>query len=170
MLIPFRGVVGCCCWSQSQPCLRARAGYSLDKSPAHHRALTDEQCGVQCSRTLRYAAQPCPELGLEPATFWSLVDLLYPLSYSRPTPIIYWSIFFFCQVRLWDTRYKYKVYLLFLNHKDLIKNKTRFDSFEFSYYFYSILENKVLAMNSGVLRPVEWSCVVWCYGSGYVCH
>lgn len=53
------------------------------------------------------------------------------------------------------TRYKYKVYLLFLNHKDLIKNKTRFDSFEFSYYFYSILENKVLAMNSGVLRPVE---------------
>ena len=28
-------------------CLKARAGYSLDKSPAHHRALTDEQCGVQ---------------------------------------------------------------------------------------------------------------------------
>ena len=26
-------------------------GYSLDKSPAHRRALTDEQCGV-CSRTL----------------------------------------------------------------------------------------------------------------------
>ena len=35
-LIPFHGVAGCCCWSQSQPCLRARAGYSLDKSPAHH--------------------------------------------------------------------------------------------------------------------------------------
>ena len=35
------------CWSQSQPCLRARAGYSLDKSPARRRALTDEQCGVQ---------------------------------------------------------------------------------------------------------------------------
>ena len=25
-LIPFHGVAGCCCWSQSQPCLRARAG------------------------------------------------------------------------------------------------------------------------------------------------
>ena len=28
-------------------CLRARAGYSLNKSPAHHRALADEQHGVQ---------------------------------------------------------------------------------------------------------------------------
>ena len=37
----FQGVAGCYCWSQSQPCLRARAGYSLDKSPAHRRALTD---------------------------------------------------------------------------------------------------------------------------------
>ena len=36
------------------------------------------------SRTLQHAAQPCPELGFEPATFRSLVDLLYPLSYSRP--------------------------------------------------------------------------------------
>ena len=26
---------------------QGRAGYSLDKSPAHRRALTDEQCGVQ---------------------------------------------------------------------------------------------------------------------------
>ena len=34
-------------WSQSQPCLRGRAEYSLDKSPARRRALTDEQCGVQ---------------------------------------------------------------------------------------------------------------------------
>ena len=33
------------------------------------------------SRTLQHAAQPCPEPGFEPATFWSLVDLLYPLSY-----------------------------------------------------------------------------------------
>ena len=40
-------VMSCHCWSQSQPCLRARAGYSLDKLPAHRRALTDEQCGVQ---------------------------------------------------------------------------------------------------------------------------
>ena len=28
-------------WSQSQPCLWVRAGYSLDMSPAHRRALTD---------------------------------------------------------------------------------------------------------------------------------
>ena len=39
---------------------------------------------VSRSRTLRHAAQPCPELGFEPATLRSLVDLLYPLSYSRP--------------------------------------------------------------------------------------
>ena len=46
--------------SLSQPCLRARAGYYLDGSPAHGqgragqgragqgRAFTSEQCGVQC--------------------------------------------------------------------------------------------------------------------------
>ena len=39
---------------------------------------------VSRSRTLRHAAQPCLELGFEPVTFQSLVDLLYPLSYSRP--------------------------------------------------------------------------------------
>ena len=43
--VTVHGVTGCCCWSQSQLCLRARAGYSLDKSPANHRALTDEQYG-----------------------------------------------------------------------------------------------------------------------------
>ena len=57
-LIPF---AGCCCWSQSQPCLRARAGCSLDKSPAHRRALTDEQCGVQ------YLAQGHFDMQLSPA-------------------------------------------------------------------------------------------------------
>ena len=35
---------------------------------------------VSCSRTLQHAAQPCPEPGFEPATFQSLVDLLYPMS------------------------------------------------------------------------------------------
>ena len=40
---------------------------------------------VSRARTLRHAAQPCPELGFEPATLRSLVDLLYSLSYSRPT-------------------------------------------------------------------------------------
>ena len=43
---------------------------------------------VSCSRTLWHAAQPCPEPGFERATFRSLVDLLYPLSYSHPSP---WS-------------------------------------------------------------------------------
>ena len=67
-------------------CLRARAGYSLEKSLTHRRALTDEQWGgsVSCSRTLQHAAQPSPEQGFEPTTFWSLADLLYPLSYSYP--------------------------------------------------------------------------------------
>ena len=53
---------------------------------------------VSCSRTLRHAAQPCPVPGFELATFWSLVDLLYPLSYSCPlnlqsAPLIkhYWK-------------------------------------------------------------------------------
>ena len=71
-LIPFHGVAGCCFWSQSQPC----PGYSLDKSPTHRRALTDEQCGVQ-----HLTQGP----GFEPATFRSVVDLLYPLSYSPPS-------------------------------------------------------------------------------------
>ena len=39
---------------------------------------------VSRSRTLWHAAQPCPELGFEPVTFQSLVDLLYLLSYNRP--------------------------------------------------------------------------------------
>ena len=39
---------------------------------------------ASCSRTLRHAAQLSPGLGFEPATFRSLADLLYPLSYSRP--------------------------------------------------------------------------------------
>ena len=61
-LIPFHGVAGCCCWSQSQP-------WWGQGTP---------------SRTLRHAAQHCPEQGFEPATFRSLVDLLYPLSYNCP--------------------------------------------------------------------------------------
>ena len=44
---------------------------------------------VSHSRTLRHAAQPCPELGFEPATLRSLVDLLYPLSYSHPHSRMY---------------------------------------------------------------------------------
>ena len=38
-----------------------RAGYSLDKSPAHRRAPTDEQCGVQ------YLAQRHLNMQLSPA-------------------------------------------------------------------------------------------------------
>ena len=81
-IIPFHGVAECCCWSQSQLHLRARAGYSLDKSPAYRRALTDEQHGVQYLAQEHFDMQPGP--GFEPVTFWSLVNLLYPLSYSRP--------------------------------------------------------------------------------------
>ena len=43
------------------PALRARAGCSLDKSPAHRRALTDQQCGVQ------YFAQGHFNMQLSPA-------------------------------------------------------------------------------------------------------
>ena len=39
---------------------------------------------ISCSRTLWHAAQLSLELGLEPATFLSQADLLYPLSYSHP--------------------------------------------------------------------------------------
>ena len=50
--------------------------------PAHRRALTSEQCGVQ------YLAQGHFDMQFSPARSWdlnqSLVDLLYPLSYSRP--------------------------------------------------------------------------------------
>ena len=42
---------------------------------------------VSCSRTLRHVAQLSPELGFEPATFRSLANLLYPLSYSRPDSV-----------------------------------------------------------------------------------
>ena len=56
-----------------------RAGYSLDNSLAYRRALTDEKCGVQ------YLAQGHFDMQLSLAPpLRSLVDLLYPLSYSRP--------------------------------------------------------------------------------------
>ena len=40
--------------------------------------------GVQYLAQGHFNMQLSPELGFEPATFQSLVDLLYPLSYSRP--------------------------------------------------------------------------------------
>ena len=88
-----------------------RPGYILDESPAHHRTLTDgsgclhkvptahqEQLwgSVSCSRILRHVAQSCPgELGFKPATFWSPVNQLYPLSYSRPKKIFSWKMCLF---------------------------------------------------------------------------
>ena len=42
----------------AEPCLRARAGYSLDKSPAQHRALIDEQHGVQYLAQGHFNMQP----------------------------------------------------------------------------------------------------------------
>ena len=44
--------------------LRARAGYSLDKSPAHRRALTDEQCGVQYLAQGHFNMQLSPRAGI----------------------------------------------------------------------------------------------------------
>ena len=40
---------------------------------------------VSCSRTLQHAAQLSPGLVFEPAILWSLANLLYPLTYSRPS-------------------------------------------------------------------------------------
>ena len=50
--------------------------------PWTSRQLTEEECGVQYLAQGHFAAPPCPEPGFELATFRSLVDLLYPLSYS----------------------------------------------------------------------------------------
>ena len=69
-------------------CLWVKAGYTLNKLPAHRRAVTDGICtsgailgSVSCSRTLRHAARFSPgEPGFEPATFQSQADQL-PLSY-----------------------------------------------------------------------------------------
>ena len=75
-------------------CLWARAGYTLDKSLAHLMAEAAMQGAIRSnlgfSILLRdtstcSSAQPSPELGFEPATFQSLIDLLYPLGYSRPS-------------------------------------------------------------------------------------
>ena len=76
-----------------------RPGYILDESPAHRRTLTD---GSGClhkvptctsGATLGFSillkdTSACSsvlpgELGFKPAIFWSPVNQLYPLSYSR---------------------------------------------------------------------------------------
>ena len=81
------GPLELCCSREPIPALSQ--GDSLDKSPAHRRTPHWRAMwgSVSHLRTLRHAAQPCPELGFEPVTFQSLVDLLYPLSYSRPLTI-----------------------------------------------------------------------------------
>ena len=74
-------LVGCCCWSQSQPCLRASAGqgtpWTSRMSMSRVQYLTqghfDTQLSPARSRDLN-----------QRSSFRSLVDLLYPLSYSRP--------------------------------------------------------------------------------------
>ena len=65
-------------------CLWARVGYSLDKSPAHRRALTGEQCGVQYLAQGHFDMQLSLKPEFEPASFRSLADLLYLLIHSRP--------------------------------------------------------------------------------------
>ena len=80
------------CWSQSQLSL-LRAGCSLDKSPAHRRALIvggghHARCQLHTRSNLGFSillkdASTCSSAQLS-ATFQSLADRLYPLSYSCP--------------------------------------------------------------------------------------
>ena len=56
--IPFHGVAGCCCWSQSSRVLPGQVA-SSSQGP-HWWAVWGS---VSCSRTLRHAAQPSPESG-----------------------------------------------------------------------------------------------------------
>ena len=83
--ITFYGATGDSA-ADNPSCLWARAGYTLDKSPAHRRALTAHQDEV-FQFEVQYIAQGhvdmqlSLELGFESATFRSLADLLYPLSY-----------------------------------------------------------------------------------------
>ena len=64
---------------------------------------------VSCSKTLRHAAQPCPEPGFELATFRSLVDLLLTSRPALPAelqPPLFLSVCFqyssFACVSVWD--------------------------------------------------------------------
>ena len=78
------------CWSQSE--------LSLSKSPAHCRVLTDGRgCHARCQHQEQFGVQDLAqghfdmqlssarEPGFEPATFQSLANLLYPLTYSCPS-------------------------------------------------------------------------------------
>ena len=87
-------------WSQSQSSLGENAGYTLNESPAHRRALTDgrghhARCqlhirskfwgSVSCLRILWHAAQLRPSRAwIRPTDLPITSDLLYLLSYSRP--------------------------------------------------------------------------------------
>ena len=91
--IPFKGSRGCC-WSQSgASCLWE---YTLDKSPAHRRAIAAPTAHwggtVSFSRTLRLGSG---ELGFEPVIFRSLDDQLYLLSYSHPILAVLNNTFIF---------------------------------------------------------------------------
>ena len=86
---------------KSQLSLRAKAGYSLEL-PAHRRALTDGRgCHARCNlgfSILLTDTSTCssaqPKLGFEQATFWSLANLHYSLSYSRR--LYYYDLLLIC--------------------------------------------------------------------------
>ena len=85
------GSQGCCHilspFSRSQFVSGRRSGYTLDESSAHRRALTDGGGRhTRCSFGVQYL-----EPGFKPMAFRSLVNWLYPLSYSRP----------YCVVTIW---------------------------------------------------------------------
>ena len=82
------------CWTQSQLSLgegRVLPGQVTSSLMAEADMQGDNRTSgairgsVSCSRTLQHAAQLSLELGFEPATFRSLGNLLFLLSYSRPS-------------------------------------------------------------------------------------
>ena len=74
------------CWSQSQLSLgEGKVQVALhwwQRPPCKVPTAHQEQVGVQYLAQGHFDIQLSPELGFEPATFQSLADLLYLLSYS----------------------------------------------------------------------------------------
>ena len=76
-------------WRQSQLFLWVKAGYTLDESPAHRRALTDGRGQPMCRPHIRsyfgvqYLAQGFLIMQLSSAPRELGFELLYPLSYSH---------------------------------------------------------------------------------------
>ena len=110
LLEPIPTVSG---WGQGTP-WRSR---QLIAGP-HWRAMWGS---LSCSRTPRLAAQPSPELGFEPVTFWSLANLLYPLKISDLLKSVFKLNFMTLKTHLnkicrgfkWTSRYSYCAYAFY---------------------------------------------------------